>query len=56
MGKIVTQYVCTGFGQTCNYVLECSSEYTVGALQSSTKGSELNVYKLVIFNTNIAMY
>ena len=26
------QYLCTGFGNTYNYILERSSEYTVGVL------------------------
>ena len=34
-------YLCTGFGNTYNYVLERSSEYTVGVPQSSTKGGGL---------------
>ena len=36
------QYLCTGFGNSYNYVLECSSEYRAGVPQSSTKGGTLN--------------
>ena len=40
------QYLCTGFGNAYNFILERSSEYTVGVPQSSTKKDELYVYKL----------
>ena len=40
------QYLCTGFGNTYNYILERSSEYTVGVPQSSTKGGELYAYNI----------
>ena len=40
------QYICTEFGNMCNYVLEYLSEYTIEVPKSSTKGSKLNEYKL----------
>ena len=42
LGVYFAQYLCTGFGNTSKYVLEGSSEYTIGASQSSTKGAEVN--------------
>ena len=42
----VSQYLCTGFGNTFNYELERSSEYTVGVPQSSTIGGELYAYNI----------
>ena len=36
LGVSFAQYLRTGFGTTFNYVLERSSEYTVGVQQSST--------------------
>ena len=47
--RLFPQYLCTGFGNTYNYVLERSSQYAVGVPQSSTKGGELYVYKLLFF-------
>ena len=38
------QYLCTGFGNRYNYILEPSIEYRVGVPQSSIKGGILNVY------------
>ena len=46
LGVSFAQYLCTGFGNAYNFILERSSEYTVGVPQSSTKEGELYVYKL----------
>ena len=45
LGVSFAQLLCTVFGNTYNYVLEHSSEYTVGLSQSSSKKGVLNVYK-----------
>ena len=45
-GTPFAQYLCTGFGNAYNYVLEGSSEYTVGVPQSSTKGDGLYDYNI----------
>ena len=43
----VAQYhLCTGFGNTYTYVIEGSSEYTVGVPQNSTKGGGLYAYNI----------
>ena len=49
LGVSFAQFLCAGFGNTYNYVLERSSEYTVGVSQSSTIGGELYTYN-IFFN------
>ena len=44
MSLFPNTYLCTEFGNTYNYVVESSSEYTFGVPQSSTKGGTVNVY------------
>ena len=44
--KAIPYHLCIGFDNTYNYVLERSSEYTLGVSQSSAKEDELCVYKL----------
>ena len=44
------QYLCTGFGNAYNFILERSSEYTIGVQQSSIKRGVLSVYQLFYFD------
>ena len=46
LGVSFAQYLCTGFGIAYNFVIERSSEYTVGVPQSSTKGGGLYAYNI----------
>ena len=50
LGVSFAQYLCTGFGNAYNFVLERSSEYTIGVPQSSTKRGVLSVYQLFYFD------
>ena len=44
------QYHCTVIGNTYNYILERSNEYTVGVSQISTKRDVLYVYILFVLH------
>ena len=52
MGKIDSPYIWRGFYNKYNYLLERSSEYTIGLPQSSTMGSAANVYTSNVWTTD----